>query len=305
MDKVQSMKVFASVAENQSFVEAARKLEITAPSATRAVAQLERGLGVRLFNRTTRQVRLTDVGARFFEDTKRILEDIDQAEAAVTGSYKEPVGLLSVTAPVMFGQKYIVPILTEFLELHPSVEVKSVFYDRVGNILDEGLDIAIRIGHLKDSSLYAIQVGSVKRVVCGSPDYLREFGVPNSPQDLSGHRIIQASPQENSMSWKFKSPEINTLVKFAPRMFCNQNGSAIQAAKLGFGLTRVLSYQIGQELQDGSLVPILEEHEVDALPVSIVHLEGRRANAKVRAFVDLAVARLRSNPFFGQEFQAN
>lgn len=297
MDKLETMRVFVEVAEYQSFVAASRKLDLSPPAVTRSIAQLEHNLGVRLFNRTTRHVRLTDSGARFFDDAKRILEDLEQAEAAASGSYANPKGVLSVTAPVLFGQKYIASILTEYLQQNPEVEVRAMFYDRVGNILDEGLDVAIRIGHLKDSSLFATQVGSIQRIVCGSPEYFDKHGTPESPGDLTNHEIILASTVESSTTWRFESSSGKMAVKVSPRLHCSQNGAAIEAAKQGFGITRLMSYQVGEEFQTGSLIRILRDYEADPLPVSIIHLEGRQANAKIRSFIDLAVERLRANPF--------
>ncbi|MFC6671894.1 LysR family transcriptional regulator [Marinobacterium aestuariivivens] len=297
MDKLEAMRVFIEVAECKSFVGASRKLDLSPPAVTRSIAQLEHALGVRLFNRTTRHVRLTDSGARFFEDAKRILEDVEQAVATASGSYAEPKGVLSVTAPVLFGQIHIAPILTEYLQQNPSVVVRAVFYDRISNIIDEGLDVAIRIGHLKDSSIYAIPVGSVQRLVCASPIYLEKHGMPKYPSDLTDHEIIQASTVEPSTTWQFESSIGKESIKVSPRLQCSQNGAAIAAAKQGFGITRLMSYQIGEELKNGSLIRILRDYETKPLPVSIIHLEGRQANAKIRSFIDLAITRLRANPY--------
>ncbi|WP_233710333.1 LysR family transcriptional regulator [Pseudomaricurvus albidus] len=297
MDKFEAMRVFVEVAECRSFVAASRRLDLSAPAVTRSIAHLEQTLGVRLFNRTTRQVRLTDSGARFFEDARRILEDVEQAEATVSGSYTEPKGTLTVTAPVLFGQKHIAPIVTEYLQQNPSVTVKAIFYDRVSNLLEEGLDIAIRIGHLKDSNFYASPVGYVQRVVCASPDYLKARGMPTTPSDLLTHEIIHASSAEPSTTWRFGSSSGKESVKVSPRLHCNHNGTAIAAAKQGLGITRLMSYQVGEEFDQGSLTRILTNYETDPLPVNILHLEGRQANAKVRSFIDLAVSRLRANPY--------
>ncbi|MCW8881111.1 MAG: LysR family transcriptional regulator [Sedimenticola sp.] len=297
MDKLEAMRVFIEVAECKSFVAASRKLDVSAPAVTRSIAQFETTLGVRLFNRTTRHVRLTDSGARFYEDAKRILEDVDQTVAAISGSYAEPKGVLSITAPVLFGEIHVTPILTEYLQQNPSVSVRAVFYDRIGNLLDEGLDIAIRIGHLKDSSIYAIPVGSVHRVLCASPIYLEKHGTPSHPSDLANHQIIQASTVEPSTTWEFESSTGKESAKIIPRLRCSQNGAAIAAARQGFGITRLMSYQVGEELKNGSLTRILRDYETKPLPVSIIHLEGRQAHAKIRSFIDLAVARLRSNPY--------
>ncbi|MCB1693824.1 MAG: LysR family transcriptional regulator [Pseudomonadales bacterium] len=297
MDKFEAMRVFVEVAESRSFVAASRALGLSAPAVTRSVAQLEASLGVRLFNRTTRLVRLTDAGARFLEDTTRILEEVEQAEATASGSYAEPRGILSVTAPVLFGQKHIVPIVTEYLQVNPQVTARTYFYDRISNILDEGLDVAIRIGELQDSSLYATQVGSVQRVVCASPDYLKQHGTPRRPSELAKHQIIQASTVEATPAWRFESARGIETVKFTPRLQCNQNGAAIEAATRGLGITRLMSYQVGEELKRGTLKRILRAYETKPLPVSIVYLEGRQANAKIRTFVELAVERLRANPY--------
>lgn len=299
MNKLEAMRIFVAVAESKSFVAASRRLDLSAPTVTRAIAQLEHALDVRLFNRTTRHVRLTDSGDRYFADARRILEEIEQAEASAAGSYIEPKGVLSVTAPVLFGQKHIVPIVSEYLEHNPAVTLRALFYDRVSNILDEGIDVAIRIGHLKDSSLYATHVGSVKRVVCAAPEYLEKYGTPKNPSELASHTIIQASTVEQSATWNFESAQGNVAVKVTPRLQCSQNGAAISAVRQGLGITRVMSYQVGEELKNGSLVRILGDYESRPLPVSIIYLEGRQANAKIKTFVDLAVSRLRENPYIG------
>ncbi|MTJ00089.1 MAG: LysR family transcriptional regulator [Marinobacter adhaerens] len=295
MDKIVLMRIFVEAAESQSFVGAGQRLDMSAPTVTRAIAQLEGSLGVRLFNRTTRRVRLTESGNRYYQDAKRILEEIEDVESALVGVYREPKGVLSVTAPVLFGRKYIVPILIEFLDRHPEIKVKAVFYDRVSNILDEGLDVAIRIGHLKDSSQFAVRVGNVQKVVCGSPDYLGKHGVPNHPGDLADHQIIQSSAVEPSTNWWFESSGGKISVRVSPRLQFNQNDSAISAVKSGYGITRLMSYQVGEEFQTGSLVRILQEHEAEPIPINIVYLEGLRASGKIRSFVDLAKEKLQNN----------
>lgn len=297
MDKLDAMRIFVAVAETNSFVAASRGLGLSAPAVTRSVAQLESALGVRLLNRTTRHVRLTDAGVRFFDDAKRILEEVEQAEAMVMGSYAQPKGVLSVTAPVLFGQMHIAPILTEYLQTNPAVTVRALFFDRISNLLEEGLDVAIRLGPLKDSSLVAICVGHVQRVVCAAPDYLKEHGTPEHPSDLSEHNIILASTVELSTSWRFETPAGKESVRVTPRLYCSQNGTAISAVKQGFGVTRLMSYQVGEELREGSLKRILRDFEMEPLPVNIVYFGGRKASAKVRSFIDLAVDRLRGNPY--------
>lgn len=301
MDKIAMMRIFVEAAECQSFAAASQRLDMSAPAVTRAIARLEDSLGVRLFHRTTRRVRLTDSGARYYEDAKRILEEIEEVESALVGVYREPRGVLSVTAPVLFGRKYIVPILIEFLDRHPEIKVKAIFYDRISNILDEGLDVAIRIGNLKDSGQFAVRVGNVQRVVCGSPDYFKKHGIPNHPADLADHQIIQSSAVEASTTWWFESEGGRVSVRVCPRLHCNQNDSAISAVKSGYGITRLMSYQVGEEFQSGSLIRVLQEYEAEPIPINIVHLEGLRASAKIRSFVDLAKERLQNNSLINHQ----
>ena len=266
------------------------------PAVSRAVAALEDLVGARLLTRTTRSVRATEVGARYVEDCREILAAVEEAEAAASGSFAKPSGSLTVTASVMFGQIYIVPIMTDFLNAHPQVTGRLVFLDRVTNLVDEGIDVAIRIGHLPDSSYSAVKVGSVRRVVCGSPEYFKAAGVPASPSDLADHRIIAATSAWTSSDWKFGKDE-KQVVRVSPSLFCNSNPAAIDATRSGWGLTRVLSYQVAPDLVDGTLQTVLEEYEEEALPIHVVHPEGRNASAKVRAFVDFAAERLRSNSY--------
>lgn len=272
---------------------------MSAPATTRAVAALEGRLGVKLFNRTTRIVKLTASGARFLVDSEKVIEALTEAEAAATGVYAKPTGTLTITAPILFGQKHIVPIVEEYLNKNPEVSVKTMFYDRVTNLLEEELDVAIRIGHLKDSSLYAKKVGEVRRIVCGSPRYFKRYGTPKTPKDLGSHSIIYPGTFENKTEWEFQNQANNSseTVKLIPKLYCNQNAVALKAAVGGMGITRLMSYQVGEEITNGILRPVLTAYEGMPLPVSIVHVEGRRANAKIRSFIDLAVERLRSNPF--------
>ncbi len=253
MNKLEAMRVFVEVVERQSFVRASRHLDLSAPTVTKSVAQLEEHLGVRLLNRTTRNVRLTDSGVTFFNDAKRILQEVEQAEANATGIYSKPKGTLSITAPVLFGQKHVMPVVYEYLRLNPEIKVNALFYDRIGNLLEEGLDIAIRIGHLKDSGLFATQIGSIRKVVCGAPSYFREYGYPEEPSDLANHQIIQAGAVENSTTWRFESNGSTTKMKVTPRLHCSQNAAAVEAAKHGLGITRLMSYQVGEEFENGRL----------------------------------------------------
>ncbi|ABC30077.1 Transcriptional regulator [Hahella chejuensis KCTC 2396] len=297
MDKLQTMQVFIEVAKQQSFSLASEVLGLSAPAASRAVAALEERLGVKLFNRTTRLVRLTESGARFLQDAKRILEDLEEAEAAAAGTYAKPTGTLVVTAPVLFGETYIMPIVTDYLAKHPGVSVKIILLDRVANLLEEDFDVAIRIGRLKDSSLYATTVGHVKKIICGSPEYFKRYGYPEKPEDLINHSVIFPAPFEYTNGWHFQINGNKELVRLTPRLRCNHNGAARKAALLGHGLTTLMSYQAAEDLKANRLQRVLTEFEEEPLPVNIIHLEGRRANAKTRCFIDLAAKKLRENPF--------
>ncbi len=292
MDRWQAMRIFVRVAETESFAEASRHLHMSAPAVTRTVAALEETIGARLFVRTTRSVKLTEAGSRYFEDCRRILADIVEAEAAAGGSYATPSGTLAVTASALFGQMHVLPILTEYLDTYPTMLARTFFIDRPVNIIEEGIDVAIRIGRLPDSGFTAIKVGSVRRVVCGSPAYFKKHGMPATPADLKDHRIAASTAAWASPEWRFSAEQRVTV---NATLQCNANEAVIATAEAGWALTRVLHYQIGPALLAGRLQIVLAEHEEPPLPIHVLHPEGRHAPAKVRAFVDLAVARLRAN----------
>jgi DNA-binding transcriptional LysR family regulator len=296
MDRWHAMRIFVKVAETGSFAETARHLHMSAPAVTRAIAALEDQVGARLFVRTTRQVKLTEPGSRYFEDCRRILSDMAEAEAAVAGSYATPTGTLAVTASALFGQIYVLPVVTEYLGLYPAMTGRTFFIDRPVNIIEEGIDVAVRIGHLADSGFTAVKVGSVRRVVCGSPAYFDKHGIPGSPADLKDHRIAASTSAWASLEWRFARDQRITI---SPGLQCNTNEAAIATAIAGWGLTRVLHYQVGPALIDGSLQIVLANDEEPPLPIHVVYPEGRHASAKVRTFVDLAVSRLRANRLLG------
>ena len=288
------MRIFVRVAETASFVEAARQMHLSPPAVTRAVSGLEEDIGVRLLARTTRSVKMTEAGQRYFEDCRRILADIAEAEASAAGSHGNPTGTLIVTGPIMFGQMHVLPILMEYLDMFPSVTGRSLFVDRGVNIVEEGIDVAVRIGHLPASGLSATRVGWVRRTICGAPSYFERHGVPRSPADLADHRVIVPTGAWVSPEWHF-GPDGRTRVTVHPRLLCNTNQAAIAAAEQGWGITRVLSYQVGPALAAGRLQSVLDDHAESPMPIHVVHAEGPHATAKVRAFVDLAVQRLRGN----------
>ncbi|MEK1900838.1 MAG: LysR family transcriptional regulator [Rhizobium sp.] len=297
MDRWQAMRVFVKVAEAESFADAGRQLHMSPPAVTRMVSALEDIIGTRLLTRTTRSVKLTEAGAQYFADCQRLLADLSEAEAAAAGAYGRPTGTLTVTTSAMFGTMFVLPLMTEYLDLYPDVIGRGLFVDRVVGMVEEGIDVAIRIGHLPDSGLTATRVGQVRRVICGSPVYFEKHGVPMTPGDLSNHRIVASTSAWTSLEWRFGVHRKST-VHVSPRLFCSTNEAAISAAASGWGLTRVLSYQIAPQLEAGELRTILAEHEEEALPIHVVHPEGRYASAKVRSFIDFSVEKLRSNRHF-------
>lgn len=296
MDRLNLITIFVTVVDTGGFAGAARKLNISPPVVTRAINELEAHLGVRLLTRTTRVVRVTEDGARYAEDCKRILSELAEADDSVSGRHGSPRGRLTLTAPVLFGARYVTPIVTEYLDRYPEVTASCWFLDRVVNMMDEGVDIAVRIGELPDSSMQATRVGRVRRLICAAPRYLEQHGVPQTPDALSSHRIVSSSPVTPTAEWRLVDNGEPRTVKLHARMITTTNDSAVAAAVSGFGLTRLLSYQVADELRDGRLTTVLTDFEPPALPVHLVHREGCHASQKARAFLDLALERLRSDP---------
>lgn len=295
MDRLQSLEVFIAVAEAESFVGGARRIGLSAPSVTRGVNALEERLGARLFTRTTRRVRLTDVGRAYLEDARHVLAQLQAADDTAAGAATNPVGELRLTCSNEFGRIYVTPILTEFLNTYPDVSADVVMVDRVVNMVEEGFDVAVRIGPLPSSGLIAVRVGSVRRIICGAPDYLARHGTPRTPADLTHHQVVAAAPVSPATEWRFGA-DLATVIRLKPRLRLSSVAASIAVARQGWGLTRVLSYQVGPDLLDGSLQTVLERFEPEPLPIHLVHAEARRAPAKVRSFIDFAKDRLRAIP---------
>lgn len=306
MDRLHLMGVYVAVAEEQGFAAAARKLHISPPAVTRAIAALEEHVKVKLLNRTTRHVRTTEAGQRYLDDARRILADADAADEAAAGINTEPRGHLTVTAPVLFGRMFVIPGIVEYLKRYPDTQIGAQFMDRNVNLLEEGIDVGIRIGELPDSSMRALSVGSIRLVLCASPDYLQQHNLPRKPDELLKHTIIASSAGNNAVGWRFntrngkqttkgKTLEEKTL-RIKPRLTVTTNDAAIDAAVRGFGITRLLSYQIAPQLASGKLKIILSEYEPSPRPIHIVHREGRYTSSRTRAFIDLMAEQLRSNP---------
>lgn len=295
MDRLYAMTIFLAVVGEGGFAPASRKLQISPPVVTRAVSELEASLGVRLLVRTTRVVRVTEVGARYAGDCRRILADVADTERSATGTHAAPRGRLVITSPVLFGAMFVTPVVTAYLRRYPEADVECRFLDRVVNMMEEGIDIAIRIGMLPDSSYQAIKIGQVRQVVCASPDYLKVRGIPMTPDQLEEHDVIIASGVTPSPDWRFEHNGRPVTFRVRPRMTSTSNDAAIAAALDGFGVTRVISYMVARDLVAGRLKTVLAQFEPARIPVSMVHHEGRQSTPKVRAFIDLAIEMLRAD----------
>ena len=294
MDQLDAMRVFVAISEAGSFSAAARALGAPVASVSRKLAALESHLGARLLSRTTRRVALTEAGERYREACQRVLAEIDEADRGASGDAREPRGALRVTAPIAFGRLHVLPVVLEFLRAHPRVDVRLLLADRNLEWIDEGLDVAVRIGALPDSSLVAARVGSVRRITCASPGYLRERGTPARPEDLSTHDCVTFDTLASAERWSFPTKRGLRSVAVRSRLCVSTAEAAIDAAAAGLGVTRVLSYQAADAIESGRLTRILERFEPTPSPVQVIHAEGRTPRAKVRAFVSLATARLRA-----------
>lgn len=289
------MTVFATVGDEKNFAAAARRLGMSRATITRAIASLEKNLSVKLIQRTTRSVRLTDVGSRYLEDVKVILAKIAESEETLADANKVIQGQLNITAPVLFGTAYVMPCIAQYLDRFPGMKISGYFLDRIVNIVEEGMDVAIRIGHLPDSSLKAIHVGKVRRVLCASPKYLKARGIPQHPDDLHKHAIIAATNISPTVEWRFGGDAASVAVRIVPKLTVTSNDAAIRGALMGIGITRLLSYQIAPYLKDGQLQIVMEEYEEPPWPIQIVHSETRYGSLKVREFIQMLALQLRQN----------
>lgn len=294
MDRFETMRVFVAVAEQRSFAAAGRRLSLSAPAVTRAVAALEARLGAALFRRTTRTVQLTETGAGYLADAKRLLHEVEEAEQLARGSHSSPAGQLTVTAPLMLGRMHVAPVVLDMLARYPEVTLRTLFADHVVDLMEESVDVAVRIGTLPSSSLRAIRVGAVRRVVCASPHYLAQHGTPSSPKDLPAHALLGFVGINAHRHWTFRIGGKLEAIDVQPRLTVNTADVSIMAAVQGRGITRVLSYQVEHELRAGTLKRLLPGHEPAPLPIHVLHASGKRVPARVRAFVDLAVAHFKA-----------
>lgn len=296
MDRFHWMQTFVAVAEEQGFARAGRRLGMTPPAVTRAIAALERHLGVKLLNRTTRQVRTTEAGERYLEDARLVLAQADAADEAASGVSSAPSGQIALTAPILFGSMYVTPGITEFLEQYPAVEINALFLDRNVDLVQEGIDLAVRIGELPDSSLRALRVGSVRQVLCASPGYLERNPRVKVLADLNDHQLIFSSAASDVPSWRFRTTDGMRSLRLHPRLKVSTNDAAREAAVSGFGITRLLSYQVAPQLKSGELKILLDDFEPNPWPVHIVHREGRYTTTRIRTLIDHLAEYLRAEP---------
>lgn len=294
MDRFHELRAFIAVAETGGFAKAAASLNSSPPAVTRAVAGLEDRLGVRLFNRTTRTVHLTEPGTRFLEDARRVLSDLEAAEQDVRGEARLATGQLSITASLAFGRSVLQRIIADFTDAHPLVNVSMLLFDRVVDLVDEGFDLAVRIAQLPDSSLVSSHVGDVRRVLVAAPDYLAKRGTPKRPADLKPHAIIAHTALMPNREWRFVDAGKPARMALVPRMEINDAHAGIQLAEQGKGITIALSYMVTDALRTGRLVPVLGDFAPPPVPVHLIYAQRRIIAPKVRAFIDFATPKLRT-----------
>jgi DNA-binding transcriptional LysR family regulator len=289
MDRIDAMQAFVAVADLQGFAPAARRLGLSPSGVTRLVAALEDRLGARLLQRTTRSVTLTDVGTRYLERARRILADVEEAEGSAEGERTRPSGRLVVSAPVGFGRLHVSPVMSAYLKRYPEVLGELRLADRIINLVEDGVDLAVRIGHLPDSGLVARHVGEMRRIVVASSDYLGQRGEPDTPEAIASHETIQFGATTATPDWRFVEDGRDIRVACTPRLTTNSADAAIQYAEQGGGLTRVLAYQAAEAIKAGRLKIVLAKFEPPPLPIHIVYPTSRLLSAKVRTFIDLVI----------------
>jgi DNA-binding transcriptional LysR family regulator len=294
MDRFESMSTLIATVEAGSFSGASRRLRMPLATVSRKVSELEAHLGTRLLQRSTRKLALTDAGRAYVAVCKRVLEQLEEADRAATGEYTAPKGDLVVAAPIVLGRMHVVPVVAEFLRAYPGIDVRLVLSDRVTNLLEERVDVAIRVGELADSSLMAVRVGQIERVICGSPAYFARRGTPKKPAQLAEHDCVTFEGIASPTAWSFITRKAKVSVRVRSRLVVNTAEAAIDAAVAGVGITRVLSYQIAAAESAGTLVRVLRSFESNPVPVHLVYTGQPLLPLKLRAFLDFAAQSLKS-----------
>lgn len=287
-----SLQTFVRIADGGSLSAAARATGRSLPAISRSLVQLEADLGVRLLHRTTRRIHLTDAGVQYLERCRRILAEVDDANASVSNLDRSLAGPITLTAPILFGQLHIAPVVTEFLGLHPEVSVSLMLSDALSNIVEEGIDLAVRIGRLQDSGLVARKLGEVRRVVCAAPAYLKRRGTPKTPKDLANHSCLQFGALSPTPYWEFHEAGKPRQVRVQGNFSSNQGAPVIEAARAGLGIVFVLSYQVQELVAKGELRVVLQAYEAPPIPVSVILPSGRLQPARVSALADFLQARI-------------
>ena len=295
MDRLDAMSVLVAVAEGGSFSAASRKLGAPLPTVSRKVAELEAHLNARLLTRTTRRLTLTGAGDTYVAACKRILEQVAEAERTASGEYAAPRGDLVVTAPIVFGRLHVLPPVNEFLGAYPEINVRLTLSDRNVPLVDDHIDLAVRIGALADSSLVATCVGALRRVICASPEFLARVGMPKAPEDLSALACVNFDGFTSSVAWTFggKDKRGERTVPIRVRLAVNTAEAAVDAAIAGVGVTRVLSYQAAQAVAEGKLKIVLAAYEPEPVPINLVYIGQSLLPLKMRAFLDFVAPRIR------------
>jgi len=300
MDRLEAMSILIASVEEGSFSAAGRKLGVPLPTVSRKIADLEAHLKTRLLVRSTRKLALNEAGIAYVAACKRILEDIDAAETQAAGEYSEPRGELTITAPIVFGRIHILPVVTAFLQHFAEINVRMTLADHNVNLVDDHIDMAVRIGDLPDSSLLATNVGAVRRVVCGSPAYFAAHGVPKTPQDLAGHTCVMFAAI-GSGTWTFGHGRQARIIRPQCRLQINTAEAAIDAAIGGLGVTNVLSYQVARAVEEGKLRIVLQDFEPPPIPIHLIHAHQGLLPLKMRRFLDFAAPRIRKSLLASQE----
>ena len=294
MDRIEAMTTLLAVVEAGSLSAASRKLGVPLPTVSRRIAELEAHLKTQLLNRSSRRITLTDAAESYVQACRRILEDVDEAERVVSGEYRAPKGELAVTASMAFGRIHVIPVAAAFLKAYPEILLRLRLSDRLVNLQEERFDLGIRIGVLPDSGIVARRVGSVRRVVCASPEYLTARGSPETPTDLAAHDCVCFTGFAHPESWDFPVGGSTTSVTIRSRLMVDAAEAAVDAALAGTGIVRLFSYHVAQAVRDGKLSILLEAFEPPPLPVNIVYLGGGLQPLKARAFLDFAAPRLKA-----------
>ena len=297
MDKLVAMTTFVRIVDTGSLTAAANTLDASLPTVVRTLAALERHLGVSLLKRTTRRIHLTDDGVQYLERCRVILSALQEAEDALVSRRSEPEGKLTVTASALFGRRYVAPIVSDFVRQYPKVSADMLFLDRVVNLIEEGVDVGIRIAHLRDSSMMAISVGRTRRVVCASEQYLRRHGIPKKPSDLRQHTCVRHVGLMPRSEWQFRDGSRQVSVPISSAVTCNDIDSAVNACVDGLGLGMFLSYMVTPNIKAHRVKYVLEDFEIETTPVQVVYPQSKLLSNKVRAFIDECVGKLRAQKF--------